>query len=60
MGILILAYLLGLICIKGFYATTLGVSYSSVEPLEQFAFNWNAHTYETFQNGMYTIGVISL
>jgi len=42
------------------YGLYLGTSAVNVEPLEEFAFNFDAHTYEIDQGDSYRIGVISL
>jgi membrane-bound metal-dependent hydrolase YbcI (DUF457 family) len=58
--VVIICYLGILLLTKGFYAASLGTSIRNVEPLEEFAFNYNGHTFEIDQGNTYRIGVISL
>jgi len=58
--IISLIYILMLFASKGYYALQLGTSLQNIEPLEQFAFNANAHTFEIKEGDKYRIGIITL
>jgi len=52
-------YVTLLIGTQAIYAVQIQTSMSNIEPLEEFAFNYNAHTYEIDQGDTYKIGLIS-
>lgn len=54
------AYLVMLFAGKIGYAMYLDTSITNIEPLEEFAFNFNAHTYEIEEGDTYRIGLVSL
>lgn len=58
--LIIIGYLFILTAGKMLYATQLSISPIHIEPLEQFDFNYNAHTFEMEQGDSYRIGIISL
>jgi len=53
-------YLLILVVGKLHYMPFTGASFTELEPLEQFEFNYNAHTFEIDQGDHYRIGLVSL
>jgi len=55
-----MAYLGLLLISKIGYGIALNTSITNIEPLEEFAFNYNAHTFEIDQGDTYKIGIISL
>jgi len=55
-----IGYLVLLLIGKFGYGMYLGTSITNIEPLEEFSFNYNAHTYEIDEGDTYRIGVISL
>jgi len=57
---IIVLYLSMLFLSQVYYAYELKTPLTNIEPLEQFAFNNNAHTFEIDQGDTYTIGMITL
>jgi len=55
-----IGYLTLLVAGKFMYMPSTGASFTDLEPLEQFAFNYNAHTFEIDQGDSYAIGIVSL
>jgi len=55
-----IGYLALLLVGKIGYGVSLGTSITNIEPLEEFAFNYNAHTFEIDEGDSYRIGIISL
>jgi hypothetical protein len=57
---LAVGYLVLLIVGKAFFAFSYSVPFTALEPLEEFAFNGNTHTYELIEGDAYRVGMVSL
>jgi len=58
--IVMVAYVCILVIVQGAYAAILDTSITNLEPLPEFTFTYNAHTFEIDEGDHYRIGVISL
>ena len=59
-SLLVVGYLSLLVVGKLFFVFTHSVPFIALEPLEEFAYNGNLHTYELDEGDAYRIGMISL
>ena len=59
-SLLAVGYLVLLVIGKAFFAFSYSVPFVALEPLEEFAYNGNTHTYELIEGDAYRVGMVSL